>query len=199
MQSDTFSAHTENMWFVSNIQAIGTEQRNLFNRMFPAASCLTCLCHFSSYASSFSLLYETNPHKHTHTQGLSHSLRLEYISWWPRQVTDGDLTALLTVNWVLIKPKHVWEMLIIHCRLKESSLENIVTMHVHPWFILIFPTVIISPFTASQLGSVMQDGFGVLSIPGYFSPQAVSLNKINIDKNLTNSNLTVLKVKHRDF
>lgn len=145
----------------------------------------------------FSTLW--NKPTQTHTQGLSHSLRLEYISWWPRQVTDGDLTALLTVNWVLIKPKHVWEMLIIHCRLKESSLENIVTMHVHPWFILIFPTVIISPFTASQPGSVMQDGFGVLSIPGYFSPQAVSLNKINIDKNLTNSNLTVLKVKHRDF
>lgn len=90
-------------------------------------------------------------------------------------------------------------MLIIHCRLRESRVENIVTMHVHPWFILIFPTVIILPFMALQLGSIMQDGLGVLGVPGYFSPQAVSLNKINIDKNLTNSNLRVLKVKHRDF
>ncbi len=38
-----------------------------------------------------------------------------------------------------------------------------------------------------------QDGLGVSSVPGYSSPQAVSLTKINIDENLTNSNLGVLK------
>lgn len=62
------------------------------------------------------------PHTHTHSLFLP-SLWLQYVSWWPRQVTDGDLTALLTVNWVLIKPKHVWEMLIIHYSLREAGVQ----------------------------------------------------------------------------
>lgn len=74
------------------------------------------------------------------------------------------------------------------------------TMHVHVClcFIITFPIVIkplghYYPFMALQLSSMRQDGLGVSSVPGYSSPQAVSLTKINIDENLTNSNLGVLK------
>lgn len=85
-------------------------------------------------------------------------------------------------------------MLIIHCRLKESGLENIVTMRVHPRFIIIFPIVIKPPFVALQMRNMRQDGLSDSNVPGYSSPQAVLLNKINIDKNLTNTNLGVLKL-----
>ncbi len=126
------------MWYAYNIQAREWEgpiiEQNASQCFMPHP-----LCHFSFCAPSFSLLYQmaahthtlTHAHTHTHTAFVSH--RLEYISWWPQQVTDGDLTAPLTVNWVLIKPKHVWEMLIIHCRLREAGVqsgENIVSTHV---------------------------------------------------------------------
>ena len=121
------------MWFGCNIQP-GSERDWLLNRMHPDAYCRARHRHFSFWPPFFPLPALSNAHRHTqtHAHSLPRCLWLEYISRWPRQVTDGDLTALLTVNWVLIKPKHVWEMLIIHCRLRErqeSSLENIVTMH----------------------------------------------------------------------
>lgn len=130
------------------------------------------------------------PHIHTHR--LPHSPWLECISWWPRQVTDGDLTALLTVNWVLIKPKHVWEMLIIHCRLRDAG--------VQPWehwdYACAFASLVYNHFphcvkTTGALLSIYgmrQNGLSVSTptLKLYLSP------KINIDENLTNSNLGVL-------
>lgn len=109
------------MWFGSNIRAIGSEGDRLLNRMLPSASCVTRLCLSFFYAPSFSPLHQ-NSHTHAHSLFLP-SLWLQYVSRWPRQVTDGDLTALLTVNWVLIKPKHVWEMLIIHYSLREAAVQ----------------------------------------------------------------------------
>lgn len=112
-----FSANTDNVWFGSNIQAIGSEGDQLLNRMLPASPVSAISLSVPHLFLSFI------KQAHTHTHRLPHSLWLEYISWWPRQVTDGDLTALLTVNWVLIKPKHVWEMLIIHCRQREAGVQ----------------------------------------------------------------------------
>lgn len=69
------------------------------------------------------------------------------------------------------------------------------TMHVHVglWFIITLPIVIkplgYYPFMALQQRSMRQDGLHVLSIPGYSTPKAISLTKINIDEDLTNSNL----------
>lgn len=146
---------------------------------------------FSSPCSIFFLSFIKRPHTYIYTHRLPRSHWLEYVSWWPRQVTDGDLTALLTVNWVLIKPKHVWEMLIIHCRLRRGR-----TL----WLLMCVSSVCYRflqmhyySFMALQLRSTRQDGLGVSSVPGYSSPKAVSLTKINIDENLSNSYLGVLK------
>lgn len=119
-------------------------------------------------------------------------LRQEHITGWPLQVTDGNLTALLTVNWVLIKPKHMWEMLIIHCRLEESNLENTVTMHVHRWFIITFPWC--DKITIIGIADEKREaGWTVWCIPGCKDPGAPSLSKINMDKDSANSDPAVLK------
>lgn len=134
-------------------------------------------CFLMLHASPVSAIRLSMPHlflsfikrPHTYTHRLPRSLWLEYISWWPRQVTDGDLTALLTVNWVLIKPKHVREMLIIHCKLSEAGVqpqEHCDYMHMRLRFIITFPIVIkplghYYPFMALQLRSMRQDGLGV--------------------------------------
>lgn len=186
----------ENMCIGSNVQPIGSEKELLFNRMLPMASCLTRSCRFSVCTSSFSILHQ-NTHTHTHatpphTQPPTSVLRQEHITWWPLQVTDGNLTALLTVNWVLIKPKHMWEMLIIHCRLEESNLENTVTMHVHRWFIITFPCC--DKITIIGIADEKcEAGWTVWCIPGCKDPGAPSLSKINMDKDSANSDPAVLK------
>lgn len=79
------------------------------------------------------------------------------------------------------------------------------TMHVHVclWFIITLPIVIkplgyYYPFMALQQRRMRQDGLGVLSIPGYSCPKAISLTKINIDEDLTHSNIKVFKLTLND-
>lgn len=84
---------------------------------------------------------------------------------------------------------------------RSPARKNIVTMHVHVcvWFIITLPIVIkplgyYYPFMALQQRRMRQDGLGVLSIPGYSCPKAMSLTKINIDEDLTHSNIKVFKL-----
>lgn len=163
------------------------------------------------HASPISAISLSMPHlfsplssSHTHADIPSSSLPATRVRlWWPRQVTDGDLTALLTVNWVLIKPKHVWEMLIIHCRLREAG--------VQPWehcgcCMCVFCFIITSPHCDKKrfIGIITSYGRRSWELRGRMdwvsaasldspAPQAVSLTKINMAENLTNSNLQVLK------
>lgn len=89
-------------------------------------------------------------------------------------------------------------MLIIHCRLREAGVqpeEHCDYMHVHARlrFIITLPIVIKPSGHYYPFRSMRQDGLGVSGVPGYPGLQAASLTKINIDGNLTNGNLGVLK------
>lgn len=141
-----------------------------------------CLC----------LIFFNRSSKYTHTHKPTNILRQEHIIGWPLQVTDGNLTALLTVNWVLIKPKHMWEMLIIHCRLEESNLENTVTMHVHRWFII--ASCCCDKITIIGIADEKNEArWTVWCIPRCSDPRAASFSKINMDKDSANSDLGDLK------